>query len=179
MKKKLLILTIFLALITVVTGCTSKKTNNENKKEEITIKDEKTGYTVKFEFDKTEDFKISKTDNSGKFIDVTVTNEKENIEMEFYYFEMTNTSYNISYNSRKEQEGFKEYTFGKYKGYIYGVDDNSFDLNILLFDGGETAMSIGLFGDISKLDYKDTKTMVEIFESKIVQNFFKSIQFTK
>ena len=178
MKKKLLIITVFIALITLVTGCTEKK-KEEDKKETLTIKDDKTGYTATFKYDKSEDFKITDTDKDGKFIEVTIKSEKNNIKMEFYFFEMTNTSYNISYNTRKEQEGFKEYTFGKYKGYIYGVDDDDFDLNILLYDGGDSDMSIGLFGDIEKINEKVGNNIVSIFESKAVSDFMKSIEFTK
>jgi hypothetical protein len=92
---------------------------------------------------------------------------------------MTNTSYNSSKENRATKEGYKEYKWGKYEGYIYSVDKNSLNFNIMLLDGGDDAMSVNLFGAVYKIKYDGDDIMTENFEKDAVQKFMKSIEFTK
>jgi len=189
MKKKLLFVLMLLSAVTLISGCTSKKEEKkeENKKadisegqrETITIKDDKSGYKATFTFDKSKKFKVTKTDTSGKSVDVIIQNQDANIELEFYFVEMSQASYESANKTRKSHEGYKEYTFNKYKGYIYSVSSHNFNFNLLLEEGKSPYNSISLFGAIQQINYDKEKSIVEIFESKDVQDFLNSIEFTK
>ena len=182
MKKRYLFIMLFASLL-LFAGCTNKKEEEKKKEEpktkEISLKDEKSGYTIKFTFDEKEKFELTKTDTSGKFIEGIIQNEDYNMEMQIYFTEMTNTSYKSSKENRATKEGYKEYKWGKYEGYIYSVDKNSLNFNIMLLDGGDDAMSVNLFGAVYKIKYDGDDIMTENFEKDAVQKFMKSIEFTK
>ena len=165
--KAFVIALILVTSVFVLTGCESKK--------EIVLKDDKTGYTTIFKYPENQDFVVTDEDkDSGKFVEMTVENKSNNIELEMYYFEELRTTYDSGKEYNKEDEGFKEYKWGKYDGFIYSVSENSLYFNILLQE--ENGDVIGLFGAVSTIDYNNTN-ITESFNSKDFQDFMNSIEF--
>ena len=149
---------------------------NENKKE-LVLKDNKTGYTTIFKYPKSQTFEITDEDQEGgKFAEIIVKNEANNIELEMYYYEESKNLYNTIKEDRKEDEGYKEYKWNNYEGYIYNVDDESLYFSILLQDETEESDAICLFGSVDAIDYNEANTP-EAFDSEEFQNFMKSIEF--
>ena len=176
MKKKTIIV-LFLCMITLVfTGCDNKKVNKEKEYETIEIKDEKTGYTTTFKYEKGKDYKITDTETDGKYVKVEMEAKSLNLEVEMYYFDITNIGWNNNIESRKNSEGYQEFTWNVYKGYIYKADDTDLYFNILLKDGGNESMSICLFGDVDAINYNKGK-VTENFTGEEFQKFMNTIEF--
>ena len=172
MKKKILIIGI---IIIIIAGLLIVTISNNEK--ELVLKDEKTGYITTFKYSKNQTFEITNEDkDSGKFVQMTVENKANNIELEMYYFEQSKSSYDSSKDSRKDDEGFKEYKWNNYEGYIYNVSNDSLYFNILLKDETEDNLAIGLFGSVNAIDYNEAN-IPESFNSKEFQNFMKSTKF--
>ena len=172
MKKKILNIGIVIMLIAnliILTGCEKNK--------EIVLKDNNEGFVTTFKYPESQAFEVTEEDNdSGKYAQMVIENKTNNIELEIYYFEETKDSYNSSKDSRKDDEGFKEYKWNNYEGYIYSVYDDSLYFNILLQDESEDDMIIGLFGSVETIEYGEGK-IIDSFESEDFQNFMKSIEF--
>ena len=172
MKKQILVIGLICMLIVslfTLTGC--------EKNEEIVLKDQETGYTTTFKYPESQTFKVTEEDqDSGKFAEMTSENEANNIELEIYYFEESKHIYDDMKDSRKEDEGYKEYKWNNYEGYIYSVDEYSLYFNILLQDETEDSDAIGLFGSVDAIDYNEANTP-KAFDSEEFQNFMKSIEF--
>ena len=178
MKKKLLLIVSILSILVIFSGCTKEKKEEEKKEtlKEIVYQDDKTGYKTVFKFKEDEDYKITDTDTDGKYKEIEIESEKLNIELEIYYTDHYSGGYNTQKENRKNSDGYKEYKWNKYEGYIYNADKHKVDFNILLDDSGDR--DIVLFGT---MDYKDSKTydVLESFNSTSFQNFMNSIEFTK
>ena len=174
MKNKLLIVFLIIVLIgsaILLSGCGKKMS-------EITIKDNKTGYTAVFKYPEEQTFKVTDEDqDSGKYVEMTIENEANNIELEVYFFDESKNIYNSSKDNRKDDEGFKEYNWNKHEGYIYNVDDDSLYFNIVLQDETADGGIIGLFGSVSKLDYNKETKILESFDSKDFQDFMNTVEF--
>ena len=182
MKKKLLLIVLFICTLTLVSGCTDNTKKDD--RNTLSLNDEKYGYLTTFKYDKNDDFKITNTETSGKFAEIEFESEKNNLEFQIYYFQEIEASWNISIKTRREQEGFKEYTWNKKDGYIYSVNGTSFNFNIKLDtinnDGKQQLNeTIGLFGAVSKKDLTKEGTAVELFEDENVQKFMNSLEFTR
>jgi hypothetical protein len=94
-------------MITLVfTGCDNKKVNKEKEYETIEIKDEKTGYTTTFKYEKGKDYKITDTETDGKYVKVEMEAKSLNLEVEMYYFDITNIGWNNNIESRKNKKVF-------------------------------------------------------------------------
>ena len=173
MRKNILIVGIILMLIAslfVLTGCEKNK--------EIVLKDNKTGYTTTFKYPESQNFNIVDEDQeSGTFVEMTIENQEKNIELEMYYFEESDSSYELSKEGRKDADGYKEYKWNNYEGYIYSVDNNSLYFNVLLHkETSEDDMDIGLFGSLTSINY-DESNVPETFDSKDFQDFMNSMEF--
>ena len=180
MKKKYLkslLIVSLLVLSIFITGC-DKKENKEktSNMKTVEIKDEKAGINTTFKYNKADGYEVTNIDtDSGKYVQVTVENKEKNIEIEMYYFETLDTSYNKTKDSRSNSDGYKEYTWNGYEGYSYNGDKYKIDFNILLKKDTEK-MDIGLFGTISYIDYNDADVM-NVFESEDFQKFMNTIEF--
>jgi hypothetical protein len=175
MKKKFIYgLFVLVALLTVV-GCTKEK---KEKKEEVetrtlTYTDNKTGYTTEFNYKDGQGYEITDYDNDGKYTEITIKNHKLNFEVEIYYTDVYSGGFEKAKDNRKESDGFKEYTWGKYKGYRYDVDDDDLYFDILLEEGER---DISLFGSF---EVEDEKNVLEAFDSESFQSFLSSMKFKK
>ena len=176
MKKKTIIVLLLCALTLVFTGCDKKEKAKEVEYETIEIKDEKTGYLTTFKYEKGKDYKITDTNTEGKFVEVEMEAKKLNLELEMYYFEISNTGWTSIMENRKNSEGYQEFTWNGYKGYIYNANDKSLYFNILLKDGGNTSMSLCLFGEVAAINYNVGK-VTENFTGEEFQKFMNTIEF--
>ena len=176
MKKKTIIVLFLCALTLVFTGCDKKEKAKETEYETIEIKDEKTGYLTTFKYEKGKDYKITDTKTDGKFVEVEMESKKHNLEIQMYYFEISNIGWNNNIERRKNNEGYQEFTWNGYKGYIYNANDSDLYFNILLKDGGNSSMSLCLFGDIDAINYNKGK-VTENFTSEEFQKFMNTIEF--
>ena len=174
MKNRILIVALIFTLIAsalVLSGCGEKM-------EEITLRDNNTGYTTIFKYPEGQSFKKTDEDlDSGKYAQITIENETNNIELEIYYFDESKNIYNSSKDGRKDNDGFKEYSWNKHDGYIYNVDEDSLYFNIVLQDETADGGIIGLFGSISKIDYNESTKIIDSFNSKEFQDFMNTIEF--
>lgn len=171
MKKKILLLLMFSILF--ITGCKNVKPVDENNK--LVIKDKDSGYTIKFSYPKSDNY-TTKEELGGKFVESIIKNEEKNIKMDVYFFESTYNSFSSTKISRKNDDTFKEYNWNNYEGYIYNADKYSLNFNILLKKDNESNC-IALFGEVSPINYKDAD-IVEIFNSKDIQDLFNTIEFS-
>ena len=176
MKKKTIIVLFLCALTLLFTGCTNKKEEKKEEFETIEIKDEKTGYLTTFKYTKGKDYKVTDTNTDGKYVEVEMEVKSLNLEIEMYYFEISNIGWNKNIETRKESEGYKEFTWNGYKGYIYKADDKNLYFNILLKDGGNESMSLCLFGEVDAIDYNKGKVL-ENFTGEEFQKFMNTIEF--
>jgi hypothetical protein len=175
-KKIFLMLLILPALLVMLTGCEKKtKTtdDNANKKEKIEIMDEKMGVKTTFEYNKN-DFSNFKEDNSGASPEITFENEKSDIEFQMYHTSMSKKSYDISKSTRSAQKYYKEYKFGKYEAYAYGEYSSGLNLNILVNVDDEDYTNV-LFVAIDRIDSNEDVVVADVFEEKVIQDFFNSI----
>lgn len=175
MNKKNLILILGIIIAVLVIGLVFFI--KPEKKKEIVLKDNRTGYTTIFKYPESQTFEITEEDqDSGKFASITVKNEEKNIEFEMYYYEESRNLYNTVKEDRKAEEGYKEYKWNNYEGFIYNVDDETLYFNIYLQDETEESDAICLFGSVDAIDYNEANTP-EAFESEEFQNFMNSIEF--
>ena len=93
-----------------------------------------------------------------------------------YYFEILDSSYIGAMDTRKNSDGFKEYKWGNYDGYIYNVSKTSLNVNILLRKETKKKKAVGIFIEVSPIKYKDADVL-ELFNSKDIQNLLNSIVF--
>ena len=172
MKKKILnigIVIMLIASLVILTGCEKNK--------EIVLKDNNEGFVTTFKYPESQNFEVTDEDSdSGKYAQMVIENKANNIELEIYYFEESKDSYESSKDTRKNDEGFKEYKWNNYEGYIYSVSEDSLYFNILLQDESEDDMLIGLFGSVEGIEYGEGN-IVDSFNSEEFQNFMKSIEF--
>ena len=172
--KKILLIILIPIIIFSTTAC-EKNNNNPNKKD-ISIVDETTGFEVHFYYDKKEKYSKPVPNYLGNTKEFTFTNNKNNLEYQMYFTTFKKDSYKISKNTRKNQKYYDEYKFGKYKAYTYGNLDDVLYLNIYL-DKKKEYGEIILFTTIKKTDNTQKETVKEIFDSKEVQNMFKTITY--
>ena len=176
MKKKFIYGLLVIAVLFVITGCTEKK--KEEKKEEdtktIEYKDIKTGYTTKFTCGRDSGYEVKDQDGSGKYLEITLANKRLNMEVEIYYTDTYTGGYEKAKENRKDSDGFKEYNWGKYSGYIYNVDDDSLYFDILLDDKGERDTS--LFGSF---EVDNDAKVLDVFDGESFQNLLKSMNYEK
>ena len=159
-----------------VTGCkkdSSIKANSNTKI--IELNDENFGFKTTFNYPKSDKY-VVKEQSGGKYKEIIIENEKNNLEFDIYYFEMSNSSYDLSKKTRKDSEGYKEYKWGDYEGYIYNVSEHSLNFNIALRKETKNKSLVGIFGEVSSIDYKGTDVLTS-FTSKDIQNLLNSITF--
>ncbi len=176
MKKKIILLLCLFVGIFTLTGCGETKKEKELKK--ITYLDKESGYQTVFSYDeekvKYEDVKVE--EDGGKYEELSFKSTDKNLEFESYYVVSRAKTYNDSQEDRKEHENYKEYTFGKYKGYSYGHSDEKLTLNIILEEDGEDY--IYLFVSVETISNTE-KNIKELFEDKDIQDTFNSLKFEK
>lgn len=176
MKKKYILLILLCSSLLVFTGCTNKKEEKKEVNKTIEYLDDKTGYKTVFTFNSNEDYEVTDTETDGKYKEITIQSKKLNIELEIYYSDHYTGGYAKQKENREGSDGYKEYTWGDYKGYIYNVDEDDLDFNIFLENFDER--DIVLFGTIDDIDSTLKTNVLEAFNSDSFQNFLKSIKFS-
>jgi len=172
MKKKILILIIFLLSISFLTGCN----NEDNDKGKIVFKEDKTGYKVTFDNLKEMNLTDKSVNTSGPAKTLTYTSKKHDIEITMNYKEHDTQTFDTTKKVRKSHKYFGEYKFGKYKAYSYGNNDNSLNVLILLdkkYKGNEILLNVS----INRIDTDKSIIVKEVFDKEEVQNFFKTIKY--
>ena len=178
-KKKLFVLALVLLSLFAFTGC--GKGNDEKKdevKNQIIYLDDNSGYKVTFDYKNNEKYEITRTNESGKFKEIIFENKDKNLKFDIYFTETYIGSYNTQKTNRNASKGYKEYDFGSYKAYAYNADKYSLDFNVLLDSNEDKNVEVILFGNVEYIDYS-TANVEETFNSSDVQEFLKTIKFTK
>ena len=171
MKKRILIGIFIILVVVTITGCGKKEDKN---KKDLIIEDSGYGKTVlKYKQDK--DYEV-KEEVGGKYKEIFVTSNSENFTMQLYHTDSTDVGYNTGKDNRKENVGFKEYTWNGLNGYIYNANKNGVSFNILLKTTDGRAKV--LFGNIEPNDMK-TANVLELFESDDFQKMMSSITFSE
>lgn len=175
MKKKILLVTLITLSLFIFSGCKDNKTETKSK-EKISLEDKTFGYKTTFEYDKEDGFEFDKEETGGKYAEILFNNTNENLEFDAYYTESTKATSDSIKASRKEKKYFKEYKFGKYSAYSYNDYDD--DLYLVITIDEKDNYSKEIFVSIEKIDYKKEGIVFEMFDNKVIQNFFKSIKVT-
>ena len=169
MKKKLLLILLLPVFILLLTGCEEK----DNRKT-ITLADPVFGYETIFKYDEKENFSEVINNDGGASKEIEFRNMDLDVEIQMYYTKMSKRSYDASKKARSGQKYYKEYTFGKYKGYAYGEYPNGLYLNVLLgVDSKDTAKV--LFVAIDRLDVNEDVVVANVVDKKL-KDFFNSIE---
>jgi len=177
MKKKILIVLLIVVTLVGLTGCNKKEEKGDVKTtttttaaaNKIVLNDKGFGKT-ELSFDKNKDYKL-KEETNGKYISIDVESEKENFELQLYHFDTNKNSYETGKKNREKSGDYKEYTWGKFKGYSFDGSKFSIKFNIQLTDDK------ALFGE---LDSQDKKVDIrEVFKSADFQKLLNSISFTE
>ncbi len=179
MKKKILILLLIPIIFIGLTGC--GKTNIEKKddgKKSIVLEDKKLGLKTTFKYEDKLNISDIEFSDEGASKSVEFDMEDQDAEVEMYYTSMSDTSYKNSQDIRSKQKHYKEYKFGKYKGYAFSEYDSNLKLNIILNENDNKMYDV-LFVDIERLDTDQTIIMSEIFDNEEFQELFNSINFVK
>ena len=175
MKRKILVLLIAFMFLFTVTGCKENKVGKKDDRKSIVLNDTTYGFKTTFKYQKDEKYEVKEV-SGGKYKEIEIENKKNNLEFDIYYFEMLDSSYDSSKKTRKESEGYKEYKWGNFEGYIYNVSDHSLNFNILLRKGTKDKSLVGIFGEVSSIDYKGTDVLTS-FNNKEIQDLLNSIKF--
>ena len=181
MKKTLLLLLLVPVLLLVVTGCGKKEEKKpvENNTKTIELTDKKFGYKTTFTYDKSEKFSDIEVDTeSGKTTEIEFENEELDVEIEMYYTDTFQETYEGTQKSRSVQKYYKEYTFGEYKGYAYGHYGSSIQLNILIDTDSETDRAKIIFVSIDRKDSNEEIIIADVLEQKL-KSFFDSMKVEK
>ena len=166
MRKFFALISLIIVVLTI-SGCT--------KTESLEINDP-LGVTT-FSYNKDSGFEIVKIDTeNGAHTAVILKNEKKNFELEMYYFENNPLVYKESIEHRKDNDYYKEYTWNGYSGYTFSSGDN-IRFNIFLKEDSVKNLDIILFGEMERIDSSDKTSIVEIFNSKEMQDFLNTIKF--
>ena len=173
--KKLLLILLIPIIILSTTACEKNNKNNPNKKD-ISIIDENNGFEVHLYYDKKEKYSKPVNNYLGNTKEITFYNKDSNLEYQMYFTTFKTDSYKISKETRKNQKYYGEYKFGKYKAYTYSNLDEVLYLNIYL-DKKKDYGEIILYTTIKKIDNTKKETVKEMFDSKEVQNMFKTITY--
>ena len=172
MKKGIVLLLLVVCMI-ALTGCGKKTTTKEKEEDKkIVIKDEGFGTTT-MTYSNNKDYKVEE-EHSGKYTTVKVTSEKENFIIEMYHFDISSASYGIGKTNRSDSEGFLEYTWNNYLGYIYNANKSGVNFNIMLKDNSKGSKA--LFGTVSSVNSAD-ENVIETFKSDSVQKLLNTIVF--
>jgi hypothetical protein len=174
MKKKSLLLLLLCAVLLVFSGCT--KNEAKEKYKELVYEDEKTGYTTTFKFKENENYVITDDDEDGKYKQIEIENADLNVELEIYYTDHYTGGYEKQKDNRKASEGYKEYKWNNYEGYIYNADKDKVDFNIFL--GNFDERDVVLFGTLDDIDSTLKTNILEVFNGESFQNFMNSIVFS-
>jgi len=178
MKKRILLLIIMVSLLFVVSGCNKSTTTKKNDDlKTIELNDKNHGFNTTFYYSKNEKYEV-KEQTGGKYKEIVIKNEKNNIEFDIYYFEILDNNYESSKSTRKDSEGFKEYKWGDYKGYIYNANKYSLNFNILLRKQAGDKSAVGIFGEVSALNYSKADVVTD-FNKKEIQDLLSSIIFNE
>lgn len=172
MKKKIFGALIISVLALGLTGCGSKKTEYKTLK----LKDEEKGYTTTMKYLKADGYEVekSKEDNS-----VILLNDAENFKITMNYEETTNEEYEAKQGRKLDRANYKEYEFGKYKGYAYSSDGSSnLKINVLLQEEKEDSKAVVLYMYIERIDSKKDTSVYSIFNGDDVQEILDTIKFS-
>ena len=175
MKNKIIVLITIFTLLFLVAGCKKEETIKKDDNNSIILEDVNKGFKTTFSYPKNFKYEV-KDITGGKYKEITIDNEKNNIAFDMYYFEILDSSYIGAMDTRKNSDGFKEYKWGNYDGYIYNVSKTSLNVNILLRKETKKKKAVGIFIEVSPIKYKDADVL-ELFNSKDIQNLLNSIVF--
>lgn len=173
--KKILIIILTLIIIFSTTACGTINKNNKNKKE-ISIVDENKNLEAKLFYNKKEKYTKPVTNYRGNTREITFSNKDLNLEFQTYFTTFTTDSYKVSKKTRESQKYYAEYKFGKYKAYTYSNLDDVLYLNVYLGKKKEYGEII-LYASIKKIDNTKKESVKELFDSKNVQDLFKTLTF--
>lgn len=163
MKKFVLSLVALVSIITLA-GCGVKDTRKE-----VVITD--TGFgTTTLKYDENKDYTV-KTNEGGKYTEVVIKSVTDNFEIELYHTDVTASLYASTKENRKENsEGYQEFKWNNYEGYIYNADKYSLKFLIKYDD------KHALFGDVSAYNY-NSANMLEDFKGESIQALLNSVNF--
>ena len=180
MKKKMLLVLLILVGLLTITGCgkdSSGEKKESDKKESssvITISSDEKDFVTKF-----------KSTNEDGFVQkdpkyTQIHSEKLGVFISFDYIESPKETYdyykthNLFGNEYAEGD-VTDYTWGKYSGYTYNVQDKEMYFRILLVDDPEN--SVVLSGYVGDKHTNDDLDMSKTFNSKEFQDFLNTIDF--
>lgn len=159
---------IVLAIIVIVCVMT--------KKDVLEIYDAETGYKTTFKYPARKEYKVEKVDKkTGVFQKVIFTNEAKNVKFELYYYETSNSLYEINKTLRANNDNYKEYTFNKYAADSF-TSGNVLQSDILL-NKDENERNLVLYIYMQKINDEIETDMNEVFNSKEVQKILNTIKF--
>ena len=170
MKKKILFILLTGICLLGITGCGGNNSDIET----IKLTDEKLELTTKFEYDKEDGFKFEKNVTGGKYAEIEFSNEKMNLYFDAYYTKYSKETSKANKGNVSNDTYFKEFKFGDYEGYSYGLDKDRLYLIINLKTVDKE--DIELFVAITKINYDKESVVFDIFKLEPIQNFFKSIK---
>ena len=122
MKKRLLLVVLMGICLLGITGCGGSSNKDM---ESIKLTDESLKLTTTFQYDKKDGFKFEKNVTGGKFAEIEFSNEKLNLYFDVYYTEYSTATAKANKDHFSEDTYFKEYKFGDYEAYSYGLDKNN------------------------------------------------------
>lgn len=167
--KKILILLLVPFLLLCLTGCG---------KNELILEDAKLGFKTTFTYSGKDTYTDIEYDDEGASRELTFESKDLDAEFEMYYNTITDTSYKLSQDIRKNQKYYKEYTFNGYKAYSYSEYPDNIKLNIILNENDNKMYDV-LFVSIDRADNNKNVIMQDVLDQKEVQNLFNSMKFEK
>lgn len=184
--KKFVLSFLAIVLMTIIcctfTGCGQNKneqSDQSSQSKEIEFKDNNSGYTLKLKVPVDSQYVVQNIDqDSGRFAKLTMVNKEKNVELQMYYFESTDTSYENIKNDRSKTEGFKEYKWNKYDGYSYLGDKYSVSFNVYLRGENDENRAVCIFGSLEYTDI-DKANVLETFNSDEFQKIMNSMEFSE
>ena len=172
----IILVVLLVSALFILTGCEKeKKPEVEMKKLEYV--DEKSGNKVTFEYLPDENYKITDTDEDGKFKRIDFENEDLNLAISMYLVE---EDYKYDKDIQKESDNYKEYTAGDYEGFMYTQSEGKTIQNkIQLVPETEEDYALCMYMYIEDIDLDKETNLVDTFNGEAFQRFLSSIKYEK
>ena len=179
MKKLLFIVLPVILVIVVLLIFVGFKKNKKDEIKEIVYKDNKSGYTLKFKIPKNSQYVVKDINQEGgRFAELIMENKEKNVELQMYYFEITDENYKKIKQDRSETAGYKEYKWNNYDGYSYLGDKYSVSFNMYLKEETDNNRAVCLFGSMEYIN-NDNANSLEVFNSEEFQNMMQTMEFSE
>ena len=170
--KKVFKLFAILLMVFIITGCTTKPPQDEEEEEpkliyNLSVDDEAHGYYTALYYEEGSGFAMMNPklliDDAG-FQHGTYSNVEMGIEFEAYHREGPVGSLDSLKKKYANSEGYKEYTWNKYPGFIYNANENHVSF-ALIVDGYDTQAE----EKNERPKYTDNGDLIEYPEDPVIE----------